>query len=76
MKSYLPLLLFAALLSPIAAKAHRDESRHVCALYNASELNIKQTMKRLEIKPNSYDADYGNIGRILEYCRMYIKGES
>ena len=74
MKRLLLLALTVGLLLPVAAKAHRDESKHVCALYTVGELTPEQALKRLEIKSKSNRPLSEKRYAVYEYCQRYILG--
>tara|TARA_Y100001968_G_scaffold331561_1_gene386641 strand:+ start:96 stop:317 length:222 start_codon:yes stop_codon:yes gene_type:complete len=71
-KNILIIFLISIVLSLLAAKNDtRDGVRHTCALWEADQIDEKETAKRLGLK--SWKEDFWGVNS--EYCDMYIKGE-
>ena len=69
MKRFLLLVLTAGLLSPIAAKAERDDVRHICASMQVGEITPKQALRKIGLK---VPKDYSPRKKIVAYCKVYL----
>ena len=70
MNRFLLLALTAGLLSPIAAKAERDEVRHICATMKVGEMSPKQGLKKLGLKVPRDSEEINN--KAYNYCSAYL----
>tara|TARA_E500000331_G_scaffold257257_1_gene247980 strand:+ start:372 stop:632 length:261 start_codon:yes stop_codon:yes gene_type:complete len=68
MKHFLFGTFFASLLISTAAKAERDEIKHICASMQVGDLTAKQALRKIGLK-----VPKGNQRtKAVAYCKVYI----
>ena len=66
-------VLIAVFLSPIAAKAHKDELKYICAKAYVGDMSVNKALKKLGLKVPKDEKEwkFGPSHKLRKFCEQY-----